>query len=344
MGTGMSFGKRGAGGDGVRRPPPPPPRAEDREAPAGAPRMALANPGGFDLRFAALALGVVAVAAGGALAAPSVFSMFGGSPARPIETIIAGLDRDQVKAALAVEALPDREGAAFMAALEQHFPESHDKLLGQMADTAMHGGNRDSISRDVNEWLVDFAPQNISALGRTGARGFDFAMGQVGDVMRLLKQEAGGCTANSLQRMLEDPRELQKASEYGSPVYDFNMRFSKELVELAAAGRSAPVVSATLTPQDETALQSVMLSLLSDKDVMNLVQLGMSQANGQRADFNAVNNIDVCDLGHTLIEKLDRLPDDTKGRLLALGASELRKFMANGGRGRTSMMPGQSAL
>jgi hypothetical protein len=341
----MSFGKRGAGGDGTRRPPPPPqnPVSQDgREALPGAPKMQVANAGsGFDFRFMALAVGVVAIAAGGAMAAPSLLSMFSSKPVRPIEVVVAGLDRDQAKAALAAEALPDKEGAAFMTALHKHYPDSHDRLLGQMADAAIRGGDRDSMSREVNEWLVEFAPQNVAALGRTGSKGFDFALQQTSDVMRLWKQELGSCTPKSVQRFVADPTDLVKKTAYGSKIYEFNVRFSKEFVELAAAGKDAPAIDAKLTPQDETALQSVVVSLISDRKVMNLVQTGMIQARGGSANYDEFENLDLCALGQTLIDKLDQLPDGTKARLWAMGATEFSKMMKGG---RSAMMPPRPAI
>jgi len=296
--------------------------------------MTVASSGGFDLRFAAMAVGVMAIAAGGAFAV----SMIGGSSikVRPVAEIVTGLNRDQVKAALALEALPDKHGQVFMATLKASFPSEHDKLLGQMAETAMRGGDRNTLAIDVNEWLVPFAMQNMSNLGRTGAAGFDFALDTVDYGLDYISHTAGGCTAQSLANLepiFSDPNRILSEIAYGSKGYEFNIKTSTRLVALADAGRSASNAPTALTPQDEAALQSALMSLMMDRDVMNLVQAGMSQAQGGGGsmDSAALSRVDVCKIGHTAIDRLRKLPTDTKARVWGVGMNELRKMVGPNG-------------
>jgi hypothetical protein len=333
----MSFGKRGPGNDSPRPLPPPPVESERAEPSAAAPgnlRMSVANPGGFDMRFAVMAIGVMAIAAGGAFAV----SMIGGSSikVRPVAEIVTGLNRDQVKTALSLEALPDKNGQVFMATLLKGFPSEHDKLLDQMTDTAMRGGDRNTLAIDVNEWLMPFAMQNMSNLGRTGAAGFDFAL-DTGDAgLDYISHMAGGCTAQSLTKLesiFSDPNRILAEISYGSKGYEFNIKTTTRLIALADAGRSAPSAATALTPQDEAALQSAMMSLIMDRDVMNLVQAGMAQANGMKGnvDSYALSRVDICKVGHTAIDRLRKLPPDTKARVWGVGMNELRKMMGPNG-------------
>jgi hypothetical protein len=309
--------------------------------------MSVANPGGFDVRFAAMAVGVMAIAAAGAFGV----SMIGGSSikVRPVAEIVTGLTRDQVKAALALEALPDKHGQVFMATLKASFPSEHDKLLDQMSETAMRGGDRNTLAIDVNEWLMPFAMQNMSNLGRTGSAGFDFALDTADAGLDYVSHMAGGCTAQSLTKLesiFSDPNRILAEFAYGSKAYEFNIKTTTQLIALADAGRSAPSVATQLTPQDEAALQSAMMSLMMDRDVMSVVQMGMSQANGMggNVDSAALSRIDVCKLGHTAIDRLRKLPPETKARVWGVGMNELRKMMGpNGFRMPTpgQMGPGQ---
>src|SRR5882672_9981986 len=127
-------------------------RGEDPSAPSGVRRVPLMAPAAkpavnlnLDKGFIALALGVIVLSAGGAIAAPSLFSWvaerFSGGPVRPIETVLAGLIRDQAKVAPEREAFPDQEGRAFMANLAAKFPADHDRLLNDLADRALRGGS-----------------------------------------------------------------------------------------------------------------------------------------------------------------------------------------------------------
>jgi len=297
-------------------------------------RMSVAG-GGLDLRFAVLAVGVMAIAAAGAFG----ISMIGGSSikVRPVAEIVTGLTRDQVKAALALEALPDKHGQVFMATLQKNFPSEHGKLLDQMTETAMRGGDRNTLAIDVNEWLMPFAMANMSNLGRTGAAGFDFAL-DTGDAgLDYISHVAGGCTAESLtkvQSIFSDPNQILATFSYGSKAYEFNIKTTTRFVALVDAGRSAPSAATQLTPQDEAALQSAVMSLMMDKDVMNLVQAGMAQANGggtRAVDSYALSNIDICKLGHTAIDRLRKLPPDTKARVWGVGMNELRKMVGPNG-------------
>jgi hypothetical protein len=72
---------------------------------------------------------------------------------------------------------------------------------------------------------------------------------------------------------------------------------------------------------------------MMDRDVMNLIQAGMAQANGGGGNFSSadLSRIDVCRIGHTAISRLRKLPADTKGRLWGVGMNELRKMVGPNG-------------
>ncbi|HEX5006552.1 MAG TPA: hypothetical protein VFV70_05535 [Hyphomonadaceae bacterium] len=293
---------------------------------ANAPRKSAGS--GLDVGFIALAMGVVVISAGGAIAAPSVMSMFSGSFAsgvvRPIPTVIAGLDREHVKAALAREAFPDKHGAAFMQTLAVNFPQEHDRLVGVLADTAMKGGDRDAMILDLNKWGVEFAIQNMPAIGRTGAKGFDQALDFGSDALSFVEQTAGGCTPKAIMAIANDPQKLMELSAYDSRSTQFGMDAYRKLVALAAEGRNAPAIDTTPTPKDEQALQAVVMSLMMDERVTKLVRAA-SEGNASAASLEST--LDVCELGDAVIAKLKRLPADTKARIWAMGAAEAVKSL-----------------
>lgn len=309
----MAFGKRTAG----QAPPPYTPPVEHTEAsePVSV-RTRVTNPGAVDRKFIGIAIGVVFLSAGAAIAAPSLMSMVSGASVRPIEQVIAGLDRDAARQALALEAFPDDSGRAFMTSLAANFPQQHDRLLDRLADAASAGGDRDELVMAMNAWTMDFAPQQISALGRTGAEGFDKSLAILTDALKLIESEAGGCNMKTLERYMQNPSNLTDLSRYGSEGYKMGMRAGATMVDLAAKGRNAPPINATITPDDENALQSTFLSLMSDPQVMNLIQAGMN-ANAQNMQADFAQNLNVCQLARTFIIKLESLPAGTKSRLFA---------------------------
>jgi hypothetical protein len=283
--------------------------------------------GGMDAAFIALTLGVVLIAGGGAFVAPSLMSWvsgsFGAEPVRPIPDVVAGLSRDDAKAALAKGAFPDKPARAFMTRLAADFPSDHDKLLGGLADSAMKGGDRDALTLDVNTWAASFTMENLPAIGRTGARGFDEALTIGSDALSFIEKTAGGnCSSDALMAFVSDPQKILDLGAYGSDGWKLNMQTYETLVGLAAAGRSAPAIDTTLTPQDEQALQSVFMSIMMDERVMTLMQTAMR---GDPSQVDLDSSLNICELGRTVIGKLKSLPSGTKDRLWALGVSEAAK-------------------
>jgi hypothetical protein len=321
----MAFGKRTAG----QAPPPYTPPVQDPEftPDVGAVRTRVTNPGAIDRKFIGIAAGVVVLSAGAAIAAPSLMSIVGVNSVRPIEQVIAGLDRNEMRAALALEAFPDESGRAFMTSLATHFPNQHGRLLDQLADAAAAGGDRDALFAATNAWSMSFAPEQLQALSRTGAEGFDKALGVVSDALKIIESEAGGCSMKTLERYLRDPSTMVELTRYGGEGYRMGMRAGATMIELAAKGRNAPPVNTTITPDDEIALRSTFISLLSDPQVMNLIQSGMAGSQNLQADM--AQTLNVCQLARTVIVKLEDLPSGTKTRLMGTALS-----------GDLGMMPG----
>ncbi len=252
--------------------------------------------------------------------------MFSSIPVRPIETVVAGLDRDQAKVALAREAFPDNEGHAFMVSLQSKFPKDHDVLLGALADRALKGGDRDALVMELNEWSAEFAPKNFAAISRTGNDGFDAGMEIIQDGLGLLEKTAGGCTANTLMTTFSDPTTLASLTAYGSEAYKVNVRATHTLVDLADKGRNRSPVDTDLTPDDMTALQTTFFSFMMDPQVMGLMA-SMNQGGrpiGSGAHAVDPNEINLCQLGRTVIVKLKKLPHPTKARLIGLARQRAR--------------------
>ncbi|MDP3492604.1 MAG: hypothetical protein Q8R82_05785 [Hyphomonadaceae bacterium] len=341
----MSFGKRGTGeGHPARNLLPPTPVEPAGDASVG--RMKVANPGSIDKGFIALALGVVMVSAGAAIAAPSVLDMFG-TQVRPIETVVAGLDRTQAKAALAREAFPDGEGRAFMSSLQSHFPTDHDQLLNLLADEALSGGDRDDLLQKLNLWSVEFVPPILPAIGRTGADGFDELLNIGGGAFDVVEKTAG-CTADKLEAFVSNPANLAKSWTYGSESYKFSMQASEKLVNLAAKGRNAPPPPTDFRPEDEEALMTAFFGMMMDEQFTGLIASAGPNANfGSQTE--ALRSIDICKMGRSVIYKLRRLPHGTKERIFGIGTQALDQIPADvmkqmmSGKGGYPGIPGVNA-
>lgn len=314
----MSFGKRGKGEGHPARDLLPP--VEETAAPSTV-RTTVTNPGGIDKGFIALAVGVVLVSGGAAIAAPSVLDMFGGQ-VRPIEQIVAGLDRTQAKIALAREAFPDNEGRAFMASLQKDFPADHDRLMTVLADEALTGGDRDTMLVELGKWSVEFVAPNLPAITRTGADGFDELLNITDGALTLVGNTAG-CTAGELETFVQNPANLTKKVAYGSDAYKFSMTSSATMVKLIAKGRNAPPAPTDLRDEDQEAMMTLFIGMMADPQVMEIMKASSS---GRRVNAEAAaRNIDICKLGHSIVYKLRRLPHGTKERALGFAAKGIDK-------------------
>jgi len=315
----MAFGKRTAGEGPVGRPAADIAPAGDAEttAPIGAVRTRVANHGDLDIRFIGLAAGVVVLSAGAAIAAPSLFSIVAGPQLRPIEQVIAGLDRTGMEDALAREAFPDDAGRAFMATLATSFPDQHGRLVDRLADAAVAGEDRDGLFLAMNGWSAEFAMSQMPAISRTGAEGFDRAVSILSDGLRVVEAKSNGCTPGALQAIMLDPEAFDSFTSYGSEGYRLSMRAGQALVDLAARGRTAPAISTELTQDDMNALRATFFSLMTDPQVQNLMQTAATANTGPGLNMQTDLNINVCQLGRSILLKLDGLPVATKSRLWA---------------------------
>lgn len=314
----MAFGKRSAG----TAPPLRMPQLD--AAPSGdsllssggvtAVRPPVSNPGEIDRKFIALAIGVVVLAAGAAIAAPSLASIFTGG-VRPIEEVIAGLDRPAARNALALEAFPDADGKAFMTSLAANFPGEHGRLLDTLTDAAMAGGDRDALYLSMNGWAMNFVPGQMVNVGRTGARGFDEGIAILDDVLKVAEKEVGGCTGTKLQQAMMDPSLMERLQRYDGAAYHTGMRANRAFVDLAAAGRKTPAFSTQLTADDMSVVQSTFFQMLGDPQVMNIMQAASASRGGAGAQAQLLNSVNFCQLGRTLLVKMRGLPEGTKTRL-----------------------------
>lgn len=313
----MAFGKRTAGEAPPARPAVHAAVTNDTEAPVGGVRTRVANPGDLDAKFIALAAGVVVLSAGAAIAAPSLLSMVAGPHVRPIGEVIAGLDRNGMEQALAREAFPDDAGRTFMATLAASFPDQHDRLVDRLTDAAVAGQDRDGLFLAMNAWSAEFAAGQLPAISRTGAEGFDRAVSILSDGLRIVESKSNGCTPAALQNIMLDPDAFDSFTTYGSEGYRLSMRAGQALVDLAARGRDAPAIDTSLTQDDLNALRATFFSLMTDPQVQNLMQSAAMAGNGAGLSMQTDINVNVCQLGRSLILKLDGLPAATKSRLWA---------------------------
>lgn len=118
-------------------------------------------------------------------------------------------------------------------------------------------------------------------------------------------------------------RELKMLQE---PLHDYGLELVTHLLIAIEHARTHPVSRGALTQTDKAAMQGVMMSMLSDPQIMPLL---LAEKTGGNSD-EGVKSLNVCDLGATTVTAIKTLPQDTKGRAftdlvrqMELGGSDL---------------------
>lgn len=101
--------------------------------------------------------------------------------------------------------------------------------------------------------------------------------------------------------------------ELETPLRDYTFEAMTRLLVAAADGKRRPVEHGEMTPLDEAAVQGVMMSIISDPQIMPLL---LATQTGKDPE-DALAEINVCDLGATAVVAIKTLPQDTKGRVFA---------------------------
>lgn len=105
-------------------------------------------------------------------------------------------------------------------------------------------------------------------------------------------------------------RELKMLEE---PLRDYGLELVTHLLIAIEDAGANPVNRGALTQTDKAALQGVMMSMVSDPQVMPLLMA--AQTGGDPNEL--VKSLNVCDLGATAVTAIKTLPQDTKGRAFA---------------------------
>lgn len=305
---------------------------QQTDASKAAPRLVAASresAQGSSAAFIAIAVGVLAIAVGGAVFLSGKMNA-PREPIRQIPELAAELDHEQLKAALATQAFPDPAGKAFMTKAA-NFPEARDALLGQMADAAKAGADRHELVRTVDAWRQDFAYANYETISRSGAMGFDKSM-QLANAQIEVMSKTRGCSVMGVRHLIDNPFRTASLPDYGTPGYNVFMQSSAVLVDLAAAGASRPHVEGALRVSDGKAVLGAFGSQMKDPmatsilrtviqtaggDVNGKARKGRPKKRAQPTSQLKPDEVDVCALGKTLVGKLQGLPAETKERLWA---------------------------
>jgi hypothetical protein len=160
-------------------------------------------------------------------------------------------------------------------------------------------GSLDRLSKtDVRffERLLDFASDKLNALSASGepyCNGTD------------LVQYAGLAEQDLYRTVLESAR-------HGTPLYEAGLELNGIFLDAIRDARSNPHYHDRLSPSDMGALQTLGLAMLTDPDMVRL----LTTEGKSRTEMDAaLEAVDFCELGLRMVNRIEGLPQATKGRV-----------------------------
>jgi hypothetical protein len=121
----------------------------------------------------------------------------------------------------------------------------------------------------------------------------------------------------------------EQMTQAEGPLQAYSLEMMSLLMEAILEGRSEPMQHGPVTTIDEAALQGVMMSLISEPQIVPILMAANTGADPEPM----IKALNVCDLGATAIVAVKTLPQDTKGRVWSqlvkdaeLGGADLRQL------------------
>ena len=125
------------------------------------------------------------------------------------------------------------------------------------------------------------------------------------------------------ENALRNPAALeQNLARLEGPLQDYGFELMAHLLLAADDATRNPVARGPVTHADKAALEGVVMSMLSDPQVVPLIMAAQTSADPDELR----RKLNVCELGATAMTALKTLPQDTKGRVFA----DLVKQLAEG--------------
>lgn len=265
-----------------------------------------------------LVFGIAAVAVVG-VAFAGTFMLGGKSSSVPAQaaTQTAPIEMAAVKPVSLAPSLTSQEAKAYMIALAAVDADAHEKLARKLQRSA---GKSESARFDIiGKHAAKTIKANSAYLEKADARHLDRVLSHTRTSLKKASranskwcrgstyvglENASAAEIKALQNdILNDEKALQ--------TYSFEVMTL--LMEAAADGRDNPVNHTKLTSTDEMAIQGVVMSMMSDPQIMPLL---LASQSGQSSE-QVLSKLNVCDLGATFVSAVKTLPQDTKGRLWA---------------------------
>lgn len=221
--------------------------------------------------------------------------------------------------------LPGEQAEAYYLALGKADPKAQAELSARIAKAGRI--ENDALAELIFDHAGNVLQAHAGELAMADTGYFDDLLDLARDRLRMASHKRSKwCEASRYAELqaieFSDPAQVKRElAEFQAPVRDFSFEALAILMAAAEGGRDNPVVRGDLTRTDEAALQGMLMSLMTDPDVMPLMMSMQSGADSKQA----LKGVNVCNLAATAVSAVKTLPQDTKGRLMAEAMRNMEK-------------------
>ncbi|MEL6258432.1 MAG: hypothetical protein AAFQ67_05195 [Pseudomonadota bacterium] len=265
-----------------------------------------------DILFGGMVLGVVALAFLVGWGGPKVVASFTGGGDKPALQASATPARELGSLG---EVFSDKRGRAYLGKLKTLDASAFADLERTIAATP-----KDEAAQRLALFMhaQTLTQKNARTLAKADVKYFDQSLDVLNDSLKRAASRGARMCKGSFYEQFADgdfARAMGTVQSWlgSDALYDVAMDLNLITLNALEDGRTNPKSYGRLTNSDEQALQSVMFSLMGDKQFMSLMQAAQSGAD-EKAILRRVN---ICSMGSSLIDAFDKLPNETKGRLWA---------------------------
>ena len=229
----------------------------------------------------------------------------------PAERIVAIMDADP---AFHHPGLSTNPAKAYLATLRRIDPEASKRLDAKLAST------RHDKQADVTlVHAADVLKTHAKTLALANTHHVDTWLDMTRDGLRRASHKNHEWCAGSRYTALAEldhtsPDAIAyELSGLEAELNDYAFTSLNHFLLAIEDARKNPVQRGPVIPRDEAALQGVVMSMVSDPQVLPLIM--SAQAGGSPED--AMKSVNVCELAATAVTAVKTLPQDTKGRVFA---------------------------
>ncbi len=215
--------------------------------------------------------------------------------------------------------LDDPATHRYLAVLERVKPRVAKRLNREAAEAIENGADANLLAAMVLESHGADVEKDLKHLLRADVRYFDQILRTSQNGFATLSSQAPKfCRMAHYQRfehMDQDDiaNEMSAFFEYDTQAYHWVMRFNLIVLEAIEDGHDKPKKYDRLNPNDQAALQGVMMKLMKRPQVAQMMRL---QSKPEAEQRRAMMTMNMCGLASDVLSTLNTLPTDTKSRML----------------------------